>query len=461
MFTHDTDGKPRKNKRLLPRRNWCAITEYHPGSLPRISANLYHVTDILPGSTPPPSPPSSSLGASEESLSQRPPNRLQRTLSLTKGDAKHTNIFRRLTRRGPPSPAYTPDQENSPSSPLRSSSNGYFPSQQAASMPAVNGNINSRNVTAPLPTRPISSFQRRPTNLSEKAAAKGGLIATEISLEHGLDIVLNCEVHQRDPAGITVPYRLLVPALWYEGGVEALTVRDRKQSWFSRLSSRRGTRAAAHHQGSGEWGQSQSDSESESESARETARFGSGGKLLKRNPSIRPSTMQNYTQSQGQDHSQPPTPFLTPDPHYNSGQRTNDYSSGQGNAFGVRTASGRQFGADTPTRSQPATPNFSPGPGSRPGTAPSRGNGSLRQVPGSSQPGSPLARTPQAMHAESPPLTSPLAVPRQRTGGKFDAEGNSNFFGTSTHAQGGADGGGGYSGIEAYQEKEKGWRKFF
>ena len=33
MFTHDVDGKVRSNKRLLPRRNWCSIREYHPGKL--------------------------------------------------------------------------------------------------------------------------------------------------------------------------------------------------------------------------------------------------------------------------------------------------------------------------------------------------------------------------------------------------------------------------------------------
>lgn len=31
IFTHDVDGKNRNNKRLLPRRNWCSIREYHPG----------------------------------------------------------------------------------------------------------------------------------------------------------------------------------------------------------------------------------------------------------------------------------------------------------------------------------------------------------------------------------------------------------------------------------------------
>lgn len=31
IFTNDVDGKPRNNKRLLPRRNWCSIREYQPG----------------------------------------------------------------------------------------------------------------------------------------------------------------------------------------------------------------------------------------------------------------------------------------------------------------------------------------------------------------------------------------------------------------------------------------------
>ena len=33
IFTQDVDGKPRNNKRLLPRRNWCSIREYQPGKL--------------------------------------------------------------------------------------------------------------------------------------------------------------------------------------------------------------------------------------------------------------------------------------------------------------------------------------------------------------------------------------------------------------------------------------------
>lgn len=35
IFTHDVNNKPRNNKRLLPRRNWCSIREYRPGELNR------------------------------------------------------------------------------------------------------------------------------------------------------------------------------------------------------------------------------------------------------------------------------------------------------------------------------------------------------------------------------------------------------------------------------------------
>lgn len=64
-------------------------------------------------------------------------------------------------------------------------------------------------------------FHRRPTNLSTKAAKKAELEGDEgpfVNLEGGLDITLNLEVNPKDPAGITAPYKLLVPALWYDGG---------------------------------------------------------------------------------------------------------------------------------------------------------------------------------------------------------------------------------------------------
>jgi hypothetical protein len=58
-------------------------------------------------------------------------------------------------------------------------------------------------------------FHRTPTGISEKQRRKLGE-NHDVNLEGGLDICLNVEVSQKDPAGITWPYRLLVPALWYE-----------------------------------------------------------------------------------------------------------------------------------------------------------------------------------------------------------------------------------------------------
>ncbi|KAI0882155.1 uncharacterized protein GGS22DRAFT_191326 [Annulohypoxylon maeteangense] len=65
----------------------------------------------------------------------------------------------------------------------------------------------------PPPPRP---FHRTPTGLSTKKLQKRGVERYEVDLEGGLDVCLNVEVNPKDPAGITVPYRLLVPRLWYE-----------------------------------------------------------------------------------------------------------------------------------------------------------------------------------------------------------------------------------------------------
>ena len=228
MFTHDVTGKLRNNKRLLPRRNWCSIREYYPGS------------------TPPPTPPQSEPQTPSDE-SPPPPTRLQRTLSLTRGDVKPGNLIRRLSGRGPPpssdySPSNKYDAGDSSSSPPR---DGYFPPQPKMPQRAatVSGNGDQRHSSAPLP-RP-GNFHRRPTNMSEKAAAKGGDLDNmtgHINLEHGLDIVLNCEVNQKDPAGITVPYRLLIPALWYEGEGDVNTETYKKKGLLSRLGSIRGSR---------------------------------------------------------------------------------------------------------------------------------------------------------------------------------------------------------------------------
>lgn len=130
------------------------------------------------------------------------------------------------------------------------------------------------------------NFHRRPTNLSERAAKKGdeGHDEGQINLEYGLDFVLNCEVNQKDPAGVTSPYRLLVPALWYHGEGDLNPGEHKKTSWIKRLGSvGRGPRRKselAKGQGRGNWGgisddsQKPSDSESESEPEAVTGSYG-------------------------------------------------------------------------------------------------------------------------------------------------------------------------------------------
>ncbi|MCJ1311100.1 hypothetical protein MMC25_004770 [Agyrium rufum] len=255
MFTHDVNSSTRNNKRLLPRRNWCSITEYRPGN------------------TPPPTPPSS-IGSSEfpipPSQQSRAPGGARRTMSLTRNDPKPGGLLRRLSGQARHSPEYeSPYAEDNQVPQGRSSSDGYFPPVSAANNQS---NSTNRTVSAPLPIRPVHAFHRRPTNLSEKAAAKGGaeedMGVGSINLEHGLDIKLNCEVDQRDPAGVTVPYRLLVPALWYtderepekEGGLTGLLHerkrnhernQDRKPSLFRRITQSRRRDSYSDEYGSG------------------------------------------------------------------------------------------------------------------------------------------------------------------------------------------------------------------
>ncbi|KAI1751878.1 hypothetical protein F4782DRAFT_171308 [Xylaria castorea] len=62
----------------------------------------------------------------------------------------------------------------------------------------------------------IKPFHRTPTGLSIKKLKKHGPEHLAIDTEGSLEVCLNVEVNPKDPAGITVPYRLLVPKLWYE-----------------------------------------------------------------------------------------------------------------------------------------------------------------------------------------------------------------------------------------------------
>ncbi|RAL01093.1 uncharacterized protein BO80DRAFT_355443 [Aspergillus ibericus CBS 121593] len=212
IFTHDVNNKPRNNKRLLPRRNWCSIREYQPGS------------------TPPATP---QIGPAEEDPR---PAKLKRTLSLTRGDkAPRAGLLRRLSLRGPPP---TKDFHLGEAPPARRMSmDGAFPggTGDAAFPPAGDAQ--------PGP------FLRRSTTLTRKASKRGGAgPGALINLEGGLAITLNLELNPKDPAGITTPYKFLVPALHYEDmefDPPAASVAKGWRKWLGVRSKKRDQTAGA------------------------------------------------------------------------------------------------------------------------------------------------------------------------------------------------------------------------
>ena len=223
MFTHDVDGTPRNNKNLLPRRNWCSIREYHPGATP-------------PGTPPAEVVSSNRSRRSLEQPSDLRPGLLPRTLSqLTRRDSVPTTrspslrpaaFLRHLSQRGRPAPRIphtgtvstertTPSDQNRPPTVEDAANESYFPQQLKRS------STTRTNRTDDEPPQRPTPFHRQTTGFLEGKKRVAHLHG-HVNLEGGLDIVLNVEVSQKDPAGITMPYRLLVPALDYEEGAHPL-----------------------------------------------------------------------------------------------------------------------------------------------------------------------------------------------------------------------------------------------
>lgn len=308
MFTHDVDSKKRNNKHMLPRRNWCSIREYTPGL------------------TPPPSPPESpEVSDGEEEPEESPePETQPRRFSFSKEDVNPRALFRRLSSRKAPPTSYRDtmyEQDRSVSydgtarrqghaGPLSSNASG---SRQSSTdfQPAPGKRASSfDHNSSEIPVRP-GMFQRRPTNLSEKAARKGNIPAIDaegneidvndsVNLEGGLDIVLNMEINQKDPSGITMPYRLLIPALWYDGSSDREKLDEvegvqRRPTLLNRIGFGAGrSNKAVRKQGEGNWGQTDTEDESldeeddvqaKSQPRRRFSLFGS----RRRNPTDYPS----------------------------------------------------------------------------------------------------------------------------------------------------------------------------
>jgi len=234
MFERDVDGSKRNNTRLLPRRNFCVIREYRPGHTPPASPTPRASMDQEFGER-------FEFGRGRNA--QYPPSSMKRTMSLSGAPGR---LVRRLSGSRSKNPPLSLGQNQGGM--RRSSSQGSVggpggPLQRSSSMGAPQ-NPNDPSFD------PRSQFRRRPTNLSvkeaRKAAAKGGLEGTlegvdpsAIDLEGGLDVSLCMEIDQNDPAGRTEKYRLLVPALWYQGPGDPNTAPFRKPSIMERIRGRR------------------------------------------------------------------------------------------------------------------------------------------------------------------------------------------------------------------------------
>ncbi|EXJ78242.1 hypothetical protein A1O3_09403 [Capronia epimyces CBS 606.96] len=300
MFTHDIDNKKRNNKHMLPRRNWCSIREY------------------ISGSTPPSTPPESPDMSEAEEEQQEGSEPRQRRFSFSKEDINPRALFRRLSSRNAPPSSYRDmmyDQGRSAShdgTTQPRSGSGFNQDRNPSGSRLSSGDFQTA------PNRRASSFDhtssgaavrpgvlRRPTNVSEKAARKGNVPAIDaegnefdvndqINLEGGLDVVLNVEVDQKDPSGITVPYRLLIPALWYDGSSDREKLDEasgvpKKATLLNRLAIGRTRNHKPARQGDGNWGQEQSDEEAYSDgedgqgAARPKRRFSLfGGRMQKK-----------------------------------------------------------------------------------------------------------------------------------------------------------------------------------
>ncbi|CEJ85415.1 hypothetical protein VHEMI03765 [[Torrubiella] hemipterigena] len=252
MFHHGVDGKPRNNKHLLPHRNWCSIRVWSPGD------------------TPPPTPPDSSSRSSSPSPSSQGGGLFRRFSQKKQGsqgfDMSRESVrgprppisgggglFRRFSRKNSTSQGHEQQPTLTRTMSLGSSSGskrglfglGRRASESHSVEPSgytrnghdqfpTNGSVNDEYTEgddayfSPTPPRrsqtlgslpphqqdPMTKpFHRTPTGLTAKQLRKPQ--NSQVDVEGGLDICLNVEVNPKDPTGITVPYRLLVPRLQY------------------------------------------------------------------------------------------------------------------------------------------------------------------------------------------------------------------------------------------------------
>ncbi|KAH6609375.1 hypothetical protein Trco_002721 [Trichoderma cornu-damae] len=280
IFQNGVDGKPRNNKNLLPHRNWCSIRMWTPGSTPpptpptsdrgrsrspggggsllrrlssrrRKSSGSQQPFDVSRESVRGPRPPISGGGglfrsfSRRNSVDQQRPGGVARTMSLGRGEAAQQRTD--MTQYGQDGSQSRFEEGNNMGGQWSGEfDNGYVDYRAQGQQPRPSGLRGGGGsdydefsagdeayFTTQAPRRAqtvsyraggpaghevedpsIRPFHRTPTALSAKEMRQAE--KHQVNLEGGLDIALNVEVNPKDPTGITVPYRILVPKLFYE-----------------------------------------------------------------------------------------------------------------------------------------------------------------------------------------------------------------------------------------------------
>ncbi|RCI07999.1 hypothetical protein L249_7789 [Ophiocordyceps polyrhachis-furcata BCC 54312] len=227
LFRHGVDGRRRSNAHFMPRRSWCSIRQW------------------VPGYTPPPTPPSSGHGTSPSTgvfrrlsskasrfdavgrqTDSRPPVSggglgLFRSLSRRRSTGAHQPTkLRRTMSLGTKDRGYLSTGWRTDDGRRADRDDGYAALARPAPGPGDEFAAGDESLfTATRRAQPTSNppqrpFHRTPTGLSAKQRLQADRYA--VDLEGGLEVTINVEASARDPAGITVPYRLLIPRLQYE-----------------------------------------------------------------------------------------------------------------------------------------------------------------------------------------------------------------------------------------------------
>ncbi|RKF64175.1 putative metallo-dependent phosphatase [Erysiphe neolycopersici] len=274
VFTHDVDNIQRNHQRLLNRRNWCSIRQYNfshdqsskyleklttlapqrsrslirrlSGSSsshksPKFISSIFENRGKLDTSRPPLSNPkffndgNGKEVAGTTSLSLKSSQSFEkqsfvgRTLSLTRKDFNPVGLFRRSSRRRSHSgelnrqESYTEgDEANEAKS--RNINRGpeikdfyEIPTRSKPVNIAQEKSKITGDTYSPEPYNGMNDFEGSKNQSFESTKLSLKQIQNknqhEINLDGSLDICLNMEINQRDPAGATMPYRLIVPAL--------------------------------------------------------------------------------------------------------------------------------------------------------------------------------------------------------------------------------------------------------